>query len=1266
MFGHIPGPMIIFSVGDGLYLKEVLYAIAMLMNGGVFKWMGLIGFTAGLLFISIKGASSGGKDLDLGGMLVGLVLYAAMFGVTTDVVIEERGPGIGQSVASSYTVVGVPFGPAAIGSIVSRTGVTISERIELAFNLGGTAQFSMIDNGYGKSLSWLASLQRLQHGDVADSSNVMNRVRFNVMQYVRDCSTKAFILEPGRQATALSAADPFNTTTGFGYLSNYDMTTQYTGGGCPSGSGTATTGLCARTCTEAYGEIQAFRNNVATSGDLWKAFAKSVGALTGGGRLPEATTYEDQFQSAVQSLGIGASQAQEMMLSHVLRGVLTKDRDSLMRGLGPEELGGIMVAQGSMQRAWEFAGEESLFRKMLQPLTSFFESTVYAVSPFMALVVGFGSIGLKMLGKFTLLTIWVMMWMPVLAILNHFQHVMASRAIAAVIAPTAAGGASAYAPASLMGIGHIDHAVQDWIATGSLLAASAPMITLMLMYGSAMTATSLANAFKGSDVVNEKIPAPDAVSTGAGMQVAPGHNYSAVQGLERGGAQIPTLHIDSGKKIGSSSGFEAATHEAATWARSSTDRAMQSVISDMSTGVRGSERGAGERKMSAEQVVAASRGAGVDWKNTSEGSVGFVSALAQDQYAGGSLDLAGVAKNLMKRFGKNAATRKEAEDTIAAGEGFLRNGQAKTPEGRRQVEGAILDAKSALKKANEDDSLLNDILGVAGVSAGFKFNSADQVHQQLKKQQAVAQQLSAAMKQDDKVAAAVGATNTQSLEKYADTKVGERGEVASSTEARNARESGERATSAYRTSAERSTGVTLGQQLSFSTVGEAIAGHQGQHADRVDRAVGQAVNLGSEAAFQTAKQTLYNLGMRGEQQLNAAAATAVLFGQVPGLEKPMDPANAQARWEAGTALLNEAGLLMTSTSALAKANPDGNIDTASSVRGFGYENEEGKWEVDGNAPSGETRALNEHEGTGERGPSIPGLRNDIESLGAATADGNVNVLKQGVAADAARVGEAAGSAAEGAGGYNSDGTPGAPSVPAAGNARVEQTYGDAAQPIVKAGGAAVESTAGNADDSVTANLAKNQNLGGAISSMLGTDFTVGGASMRAFAGVPGPGNQHFDENVQLARMGAFGHGPGGLSENLAVVIGGIASVNTSENGFGFSQNFSAEQAARFNDAYANLTPEEHKTLAADQRAWVDGENRPRVQSVTNGSGRAPTLEFFSGTLPDKMPETTHGKPEFTAPVSENVVTQTLFRTANDIYNYSLPDHEPPAEKINKE
>ncbi len=160
----------------------------------------------------------------------------------------------------------------------------------------------------------------------------------------------------------------------------------------------------------------------------------------------------------------------------------------------------MMVEQAIQQRNTQWAGEHSAFMTIFRPITTFFEGFIYAVTPLLAFMIVMGMFGLQLAGRYAQTLLWIQMWMPVLSIINLFIHMAATSAMASY---TAAGLDSMYA------LDHAGNVLQHWIATGGMLTAATPVISLFIVTGSSYAMTSLAGKVVGAEHIEEKIQTPD-------------------------------------------------------------------------------------------------------------------------------------------------------------------------------------------------------------------------------------------------------------------------------------------------------------------------------------------------------------------------------------------------------------------------------------------------------------------------------------------------------------------------------------------------------------------------------------------------------------------------------------------------------------------------------------------------------------------------------------------------------------------------------------
>jgi hypothetical protein len=173
-----------------------------------------------------------------------------------------------------------------------------------------------------------------------------------------------------------------------------------------------------------------------------------------------------------------------------------------------------VTQRASAQITANQALQQTMFEKMMLPLMTFFEALMYVAAPFAAILVAFGVGGLGMIGKYLIFALWVQLWKPVAAVGNMFVQMSVSGEMQNLNKFALDDG---YSLASIANQPEVFDALQHWIGVGGMLVASTPAITLMLMYGSAVTASGLASridmgkgATVGMDDFNGKSQVGDA------------------------------------------------------------------------------------------------------------------------------------------------------------------------------------------------------------------------------------------------------------------------------------------------------------------------------------------------------------------------------------------------------------------------------------------------------------------------------------------------------------------------------------------------------------------------------------------------------------------------------------------------------------------------------------------------------------------------------------------------------------------------------------
>lgn len=515
MFGSMPSNVGTFAMhifGDVGFMEEILLAISAMKQSGYFAAAGGLGAVVGLLITMFQGAAKGGKDLDLGGWFVTVLLFIAIFGPGATVQINHVRP---TAAMPAVEVPHIPLGIAVTASLVTSIGKRVTIATETAFaDVNGPA--SIANGGPGRALKWLASIRMLYDPD--HSSPYIQRVRSSLQYYLDQCTTTAFQIQPGRKDTA-PMADILDPVNGYGLLSD-SIFVNYVN---PDTGATSVI-----TCRNATLNLDALRTNSTMLQEHVRVAEAKVSDYRAAAPAPE-------FNTMMSTLGVSALNAQRYMFSSVARGVFHNVAMRDQGGATPEQqaLWG-MVIQQTEASATDFAGQEAGFLQTLPSLITFMEALIFCATPFMAFIMLVGRAGFQSFLKLLFIPAYIAAWFPTMAVINAFSVHRVSNAIADMQAEMVSTG-------SLQASWEITQAALSALSTSSMLMASTPVIALFLLTGGAYVTAQVANTLKGVDRNNEKMASPDAQTVGAAQTITPISTMSELGGSKGAGIAQPTI-----------------------------------------------------------------------------------------------------------------------------------------------------------------------------------------------------------------------------------------------------------------------------------------------------------------------------------------------------------------------------------------------------------------------------------------------------------------------------------------------------------------------------------------------------------------------------------------------------------------------------------------------------------------------------------------------------------------------------------------------------
>jgi len=532
----------IFSMGDPDFMVRVMNGLAMLSQGGTLVTLMKIGILCGAIGGGLKAIFSAGKEFPLFHFFISMLLGMVLFGPlnTVTVLVTPVNPVPGSIYGNAPIKVDhVPFGPAIAGFLLSHVGVALTQSFEQAF---GTPQgFTLSDGGFLSKISLMdAPIEAMRSNGGGPGIPAMEQ---SLGYYLHDCTMSAKALGKITDADILNAPDVLTGLSGTSPLPALYTMTQIPNGGNMTAPLTAVESL---SCPDALNRLKA------AFGDPQHVALFMDPALRSTAPGNSASPTQD-IAGAFSNVGAAAGQN----IGNYMAGLMTAVMAVRSGGMGPlsgsqSALFTVATETAAEQRAYQAMGEENMFLRIMRPMTGFFESLLYALGPFMAFLIGLGPEGLRLITKYAALTLWVMLWFPMLAIINLYESTQLEHAMNLL--------ATVPNPGSLDSVLKIHDQIVNMLTTGSELAASTPALTLAILYGGAVTASALQGKLTAGDHINEKLPAPDTMKEMPVFNPSPMLTWDSGSGVEHSGVQgrLAKINISSALSSATSSSYAAA------------------------------------------------------------------------------------------------------------------------------------------------------------------------------------------------------------------------------------------------------------------------------------------------------------------------------------------------------------------------------------------------------------------------------------------------------------------------------------------------------------------------------------------------------------------------------------------------------------------------------------------------------------------------------------------------------------------------------------
>jgi conjugal transfer mating pair stabilization protein TraG len=498
----------LYSIGDAAFLTQILNAVAALTGTGDFRQLIAVGLAVGVIIGLFQGLIQ--QTLQAGRFFIALLVYLLAFGTSVSVTIEDGYSGAVRVVDN------VPIGPAAVGSALSNVGYGVTRLMEQAF-----ATPAMTEHGFADALQTLTSVRKatLSRATLGAANEPVpgSDVERSLVSYVADC----VLADVDTQRRTLDAVMKAPDLTSALASDNVAFTTVFIEAGKP----------VTLPCDQAWRRIDAFLPTA-----FIPALKQTLQARFG---VASVADVDAKLNNALDALaGAGRDAQQWMLMSAALgwfdKGIVLTHENRLQWSAATT------VQQAIAQRNAQWAAEQALFLNIVRPMLTFFEGFIYAVAPLMGFAIALGPFGIGLAGKWLLFALWTQLWLPVLAITNLYLLMAAGRELDALT------NTANLDPFSFYGLMQVDQILQDYLATGGMLAAATPAIALMLVYGSAITATHLAGRLRGADHIDEGNLAPPVVATAPALAISSGFQSTPYAGTTAMGAEGVLPRFDMG------------------------------------------------------------------------------------------------------------------------------------------------------------------------------------------------------------------------------------------------------------------------------------------------------------------------------------------------------------------------------------------------------------------------------------------------------------------------------------------------------------------------------------------------------------------------------------------------------------------------------------------------------------------------------------------------------------------------------------------------
>lgn len=512
----------IHSIGDSAFLEQILIAVSMVTGSGHFTQIIGIGLLVSIIVVCTKSIFNQCSRIDFQQILLGWLIYSCLFVPRAQIAIQNSYSG------EVAVVDNVPIGLGAAGGIISSIGYGITKLFETGFQPitpGGPPATMTQGYGFAESLMLLNDVRRFTYNSAVfkalDKAMVGKSTNSQLAwhNYIRECT----LTKIDTNQTSLTELFHQPISRAIKFESKNYATLLPAAPGNPQNLPIS--------CTDAHKQLLAdtHLNN--------EEVMKTLGRILGFNKSSQLDVFK-HINHALQTVGASQTSAIDFIRVSLLEPLYYEAASGRHKDF-QDYNSALMVNQAIQQRNVKWAAEQTMFMTLVRPMITFFEGFIYAVTPLMAFMIMMGTMGFQLIGKYIQTLFWIQLWTPVLSIINLFIHTAAARAIAP-LAKSADGLSSMYA---LDAAGDI---LQHWVATGGMLAAATPVISLFIVSGSSYALSGLVGRMSSTDTLDPKIASPDAVRTAPFLAASPSYSQDAAGTVASGmESALPQITLGS-------------------------------------------------------------------------------------------------------------------------------------------------------------------------------------------------------------------------------------------------------------------------------------------------------------------------------------------------------------------------------------------------------------------------------------------------------------------------------------------------------------------------------------------------------------------------------------------------------------------------------------------------------------------------------------------------------------------------------------------------